>query len=103
MNAVYQTTGATCQDWQPQLPDLHARCWWMHCRRRQRRLEKGQRARAAAEPPVTTGLPLTALGVASEAFQDALGEFLRADPEKDLAASAQGGDAAGSPGKKVLA
>ena len=77
-------------------------------RRRQRRLERGQRGRATAEPPATAALPLTALGVASEAFQDALGEFLRADPEGDLLAGTQQGPAAaqwaaGSPGKKVHA
>ena len=76
------------------------------CRRRQRRLEKGLAAKAAAEPPVTAELPLTALGVSSEAFQDALAAFLRTDPERDLAAAAATpdqalADAAGSPGKKV--
>ncbi len=74
------------------------------CRRRQRRLEKGLAAKAAAEPPVTAELPLTALGVSSEAFQDALAAFLRADPEADLVAAAapdQALGAAGSPSRKV--
>jgi hypothetical protein len=53
---------------------------------------------------VTAELPLTALGVSSEAFQDALAAFLRADPEADLVAAAapdQALGAAGSPSRKV--
>jgi len=58
------------------------------CRQRQRRLEKGQREKAAREPPLTAELPLTAQGVASEAFLDALGSFVRANPKGALQGSA---------------
>jgi hypothetical protein len=57
-------------------------CWFGLFRRRQKRLEKGQAAKAASEPPLTAaGLPLSALGVSSEAFQDALGAYVRANPD----------------------
>ena len=56
----------------------------LHCRQRQRRLEKGQVNKAGREPPLTADLPLTALGVASEAFQDALAAYVRANPEGTL-------------------
>ncbi|CAL8467924.1 g7462 [Coccomyxa elongata] len=53
-------------------------------RQRQRRLEKGQVNKAGREPPLTADLPLTALGVASEAFQDALATYVRTNPEGTL-------------------
>ncbi len=52
--------------------------------------------KAAREAPLTADLPLTALGVTSEAFQDALGSFVRSNPEGVLQSSA-------SPAKKVRA
>lgn len=58
------------------------------CRQRQRRLEKGQLDKAAREAPLTADLPLTALGVASEAFQDALGTYVRTNPEGTLQSTA---------------
>ncbi len=66
----------------------------MHCRQRQRRLEKGQVNKAGREPPLTADLPLTALGVASEAFQDALAAYVRTNPDGTL-------HSASSPLKKV--
>ncbi|KAK9909518.1 hypothetical protein WJX75_003467 [Coccomyxa subellipsoidea] len=57
-------------------------------RQRQRRLEKGQLDKAAREAPLTADLPLTALGVASEAFQDALGTYVRTNPEGTLQSTA---------------
>lgn len=60
-------------------------------------MEKGQVSKAAAEPPLTAeGLPLTALGVSSEAFQDALGAYVRANPDgllRQLPQQAVGSDA----------
>ncbi len=56
------------------------------CRRRQKRLEKGREAKAAAEAPLNAVFPPTALGVTSEAFADRLAAFVRDNPDGVLSA-----------------
>lgn len=56
------------------------------CRRRQKWLEKGREAKAAAEAPLNAVFPPTALGVTSEAFADRLAAFVRDNPDGVLSA-----------------
>ena len=61
---------------------------WCKCRLRQKQLRRKAKGRAGADPdaqlPLTTTYRPTHLGVTSEAFSDALADYIRRNPDRLL-------------------